>query len=361
MRRVYQLLVFIIFYGVLSLAQAEQVNDLNVGVVPVDSRSQAALIKVAPEALQQVLVKMSGNPSVSVIPEVHLAMTQQAASLVQSFSYTREGSGSSQLIAHIHFDKRAVEKLLEQASQAIWRANRPVTLAWVNLDRNDNTVNTIISSDDQTPVAYALTNDANNVGLPLILPAMDLQDQGYTNTSSNMPFDMSNLLAVGKRYHASSVLAGNLTVAVDGSWEGQWMYLLNGTAHQWDSAGATPEDVIRQAVSNMDSIMSSVMAVRDNPKLQSTVGLQIEGVTNLRDYALMLSDLRALNVIARIAVAQLNGATMVLRLKVVGGEKALQAALIHSTDLMQVPQPLLQSNQAQGLYYQFKSNNGVTS
>ena len=361
MQKCYQLIVFIVFYVIFAASQAEIVKNLNVGVVVVPNRTQAALQKVAPAALQQVLVKMSGNPSVGSIPEVQLAVSQQAGQFIQSFGYSQQPSDQPQLLVSIRFDQHAISQLLQQAKQARWRADRPVTLAWVNLDQDDNNPNTIVSSGNQTSEATSLTSGADAMGLPLILPAMDLQDQGYVNQNSDMPFDMKKLLVAGKRYHVNSILAGNLSTAVDGSWQGQWMYLLNGTAHQWESVGPTPQAVIQQAVVNMDSVMSGMLAVRDNINLQSSVSLQIVGVTDLRDYALVMNDLHQMTVVAHIAVAQLDGATMMLRLHVVGGEKALQSALAHNSDLTQVPQPLLQNTQAAGLFYQFNTDTGVSS
>jgi hypothetical protein len=357
MRRIYQLVVFatVFLFSIASFAQV--VSDLTVGTAPVSDRSQASLAKVAPQALKQVLIKMSGNPGIAALPEVQ-ATISNAPQLIQTFSYsTVTADGQSQLMVNIRFDKGVLDNLLNQAHQAIWRSSRPMTLAWINLDQNDNNPNTILSSDEQLPTVTALKGDASRLGLPMILPAMDLQDQAFINDSSAMPFDTSKLAAAAKRYQVNSVLAGNISSAVDGSWQGQWIFILKGQPHQWNTVGASPQAVIMQAVQDVDSIMSSVLAVRDNSKLQTKVAMQVTGVSTLDDYALVMNDLKQLNAVAHIGVAQLDGATMQLQISVVGGKKALMSALQNNTDLSQVEQPVVASNNMNALFYQFVTNN----
>jgi hypothetical protein len=361
MRKIYQYIIFTALMLVSVLSMADVVADLTVGTVPVENRSQAALTKVAPQALQQVLVKMSGNPSITS-NQIMQAAISQADQLVQTFSYSQQQiDAKPQLMVSIHFDESVLDKLLRQANQAVWRASRPTTLAWINLDDNTNNPNTILSSDEQVPAVSALRHDADSLGLPVLLPSMDLQDQSFINDDSNMPFDIKKLSAAAARYQVKSVLAGNIGSVVDGSWQGQWMFVLGGQPHQWNTVGTTPQVVIDQAMQDMDSIMSGQLAVRDNSKLQTRVAMQVSGVSTLDDYALVISDLKQLNVVARIAVAELDGATMKLGLNVVGGKQALLAALAHNTDLSNVSQPAVTTADSSDLYYQFQTNTNTNS
>ncbi len=336
---------------------AYTVPNLSKACVPVTQRSPQAIARVAPKALAEVLVKMSGNPSVTQLPEIQQAL-QGADQLVQSFGYVSEDQdGKTQLYANIQFDPAALSQLLHQVHQTVWRADRPMTLAWIQIDRTNNNPNPILASDEQSPLVSALKKNAERLGLPIILPTMDIQDQSYMNTDMNFLFDSEKLLAAAKRYQSNSVLAGKVITAVDGSWQGQWMYLLNGQPHQWNTIGQTQQEVIAQAMNDMDSIMSSTLAVRDNDKLQSVVNIQIFGVIDLSTYALVIQHLKQLNIVARVGVSQLDGSTMKLTLNVVGGKPALVAALQDDADLIPQVPPFIQSNtpQQQNLFYQFNA------
>lgn len=348
----------IIFFTMLSFCwlgvQAQVVSGLSVGTVLVKDRSQAALTQAAPQALQQVLIKVSGDPSVNSIPIVSQTMPD-AATYVQSFSYGM--NQQNQLIAQIQFDDQAVARLLSQAQVAVWSDDRPLTLAWLQVDdQKDTNPSAVLSSGDQSPVSTALQSDANRFGLPLIFPAMDLQDQNFVNQKAALPFDSDKLSLAGKRYDADSVLAGHLSQAIDGSWQGQWFYILDGQAHQWNTVGATAQAVVDQSLSNVDSIMSSTYAARDNAALQSQVSMQISGVTSLDDYALVMNDLKQLSAVAHIDVAQLQGSVMQVRVAVIGGKSALTAALASSADLSPASGVLSQGARPADAYYHFNNS-----
>lgn len=357
MRRLIKAFLVVILLMMGDALYAYTVPNLSKARVLVTNRSSQAVAQVAPTALAEVLIKMSGNPSVTQLPEIQQAL-QGADQLIQSFGYVSEDlDGKTQLYANIQFDPAALKELLHQVHQTVWRADRPMTLAWIQIDRINNNPNPILASDEQSPLVSELKQSADRLGLPVILPTMDIQDQSYINTDANFPFDTEKLLAAGKRYQSSSVLAGKVTAAVDGSWQGQWLYLLNGQPHQWNTVGQTQQEVIQQAMNDMDSMMSSTLAVRDNARLQSTVNIQISGVIDLNAYALVIQHLKQLNVVAHVGVSQLDGSTMKLTLNVVGGEQALVAALQDDADLIPQAQPFIQSNspQQQRLFYQFKA------
>lgn len=349
-----RLIILLCCFIMILPSKSETVANLSVGEVPVSAQTTAAVNQAAPAALTQVLIKMSGNPSVVSIPAVSQAVNN-ASQWMQSFSYVPASDDAASLKARIQFDQHAISTLLRQAHQAVWRANRPLTLVWINVDDGSNNPNPVLSSDDTSPPTVALKADSQQLGLPVVLPDMDLQDQSYLNTDGALPFDINKLNAAGARYKSTSIIAGNLSVAVDGSWQGQWMYVLDGVPHQWDTTGPTSAAVIHQAMLDMDGVMASVIAARDNTDLQTLVMLQINGVTSLDDYAMLMHELKQLTPVAHVDLAQLDGSMMNLHLRVVGGADALKAALEKSQDLARIPQPMLSSD-VSALTYQFRSS-----
>lgn len=340
-----------------SVLYGYTVPNLSKVCVPIAKRSPEAVAQMAPKALAEVLIKMSGNPSVIQLPELQQAL-QHADQLVQSFGYVSQvQDGAAQLYANIQFDSAALKQLLHQVHQVVWRADRPITLAWIQIDRRNNNPNPVLANDEQSPMIMVLKQTAEHLGLPLILPLMDIQDQNYIDTADGVPFDHEKLLEASKRYQSSSVLGGKITIAADGSWRGQWLYVLNGQSHQWDTVGQTQQEMIQQVMNDVDSVMSSTLAVRDNEKLQSTVTLHILDVIDLNAYALIIQHLKQLSVVAHVGVSQLDGSTMKLTLSVVGGCQALVAALKDDADLIPASQPFIQRHVApqNGLFYKFQT------
>lgn len=347
----------LLFFAVMAFADSP--TDLTTITLPVADQTQPALVSVAPEAMRQVLVKMSGNPNVVTSPNVKAALSH-ASQWIQSFTYTTApgDNNTTALSVTIHFDPQALSKLLHQSKQPILVANRPTTLAWITVNGGSNSSMAPLASGDQSDVGKALTAVSNQMGLPVILPAMDLEDQGFVNNDSTLPFDLQKLGSAGERYHLKSVLAGNLSVAVDGSWQGQWMYVLNSQSHQWQAIAATPAALFQKALSHVSGILAaqSVSTLAVGP--QSVVNLQVLGVTGLDDYALVMNELKQITVITRVIISELNGTTISFELTVQGGSSALENALQH-TDLTPIPTVSLtpQQVQTQALYYQFNSPN----
>lgn len=361
MKKIIHLISIVGLFLFTMFAWADASTDLATITLPVADQTQPALFKIAPDAMRQVLVKMSGNPSIVNNATVRIALSH-ASQWIQSFTYTTVPSdnNTSILSVTIHFDLQALNHLLQQEKQPVLAAtHRQVTLAWITVSQGNNSSLAPLASSDQSAVGKALTATSTQIGLPVILPAMDLEDQGFVNNDSTLPFDLQKLTDAGNRYHITSVLAGNLSMAVDGSWQAQWMYVLNGESHQWQAVAETPTVLFQKALVHVNEIMSPVSAAPIGA--QSTVNLQVLGVSGLSDYAIVMNDLKQLSVMSRVIISELNGTTISFRLIVQGGQAALQNALQHNPDLTEVPFGSLTPDQAQqqALYYQFHSSGTI--
>jgi len=123
------IITFLIATLIVSSAEAVQIHSMNMANVLVVDHSQQTLQQALQTALNQVLVKMSGNASVNTVPAIQNAQ-KRVNNLVVSYSYStkKNRSRSSQLMLHVVFDGSAVQRLLKNAGQAIWGNDRPLTL-----------------------------------------------------------------------------------------------------------------------------------------------------------------------------------------------------------------------------------------
>ena len=343
---------------------ADDASNLASITVPIADQTQATLFKMAPDAMTQVLVKMSGNPNVATIPAVRAALAQ-ASQWIQSFSYTTVpgANNTSTLSVTIQFEPQALNNLLHQTKQPVLAVtSRPMTLAWINVDQGTTSSLAPLASGDQSNVGKALMVVSKQIGLPVILPAMDLEDQGFVNNDSTLPFDLQKLASAGDRYHIKSILAGNLSMAVDGSWQAQWMYLLNSESHQWQDNAATPDALFQKALVHVGEMLAATSTNNTSAAgPQSLVNMQVLNVNGLSDYALVMNDLKQLTLIRQVIISDLNGTTISFQLMVQGGRTALENALQHNSDLAEIPPGSLTPDQAQtqALYYQFNSTNNA--
>ena len=81
--------------------------------VPVSSQSTKERQQVLVDALEQVLVKVSGNTGIKTLD---LTSNVDAASLMQQYSYqsVTAATGNEQLVLNVQFNRKGVEQLLKQ-------------------------------------------------------------------------------------------------------------------------------------------------------------------------------------------------------------------------------------------------------
>ena len=342
-------LVGLLFCG---LVQAEAVNDLNVASVQVANASPAERERVLPSALGQVLVKISGNPSVMTLPVIQNS-SSNINGLIQSYSYSTrsDANGHAQLMMQVTFDKNGLITMLQKAGQAIWSSDRPMTLVWLNIQNGADT--NVLSNTDDTPLLRALQKDAEMRGVPILLPAMDLQDQSFINTNKAESFDIPKLQQATQRYAAKSILAGNISGTADDRWHGQWLLLVNGVPYRWENTAPDLNNAIAGAVTDMANLMANQLAVVNDKDLRSDVTMEVKDVSDLGDYAKVLNTLRHLSPVAQVTVKDMTGSELLLQIKTLGGEQALTRALSSKRLFAALPMSSDQGDNTADLYYRW--------
>ncbi|MCW3174041.1 DUF2066 domain-containing protein [Shewanella subflava] len=167
-----KLLTFIFMTLSFSHAQvfAAEVQKLDEADIVVTSRADSARSSALKEALASVFLKNSGSPSVVMNPMVKAQIENPEALLIQ-YGYSQV---NEDLIFKASFDHQGVINILRQANLPVWGAQRPLTLLWVTMAENNETV--ILSDSSQNPLRMDFATESSNKGIPVLLPLMDLDD-----------------------------------------------------------------------------------------------------------------------------------------------------------------------------------------
>ncbi len=130
----------------------------------------------ARRALAQVLVRITGQPDILQRTDVQQALAG-AANMVFRFRYYRpetETSAATPVRLEVGFDPDAVLALVKRLSLPWWDANRP-ELLWVTVLDLQGT--RILATLENLPALDELQRISQQLGLPLTLPLLDLEDQ----------------------------------------------------------------------------------------------------------------------------------------------------------------------------------------
>ena len=198
---------FLLLLGlvIFNIAQASSTVELTTGKVAVDNKSSRALSKGTRQALQQLLVKITGQQDINdyqAVAELH----RNANRYLRAYRFTEE---QEQLYLLAEFDRELIENFLVQQRMPIWGSRRPDALLWLAVEDQQGQ-RKIIDDGNQQALAKQVRSLANSRGTPLALPLMDLDDA--LNISSHDVWGLfpTQLVNAAKRYNVDYVLAARL-------------------------------------------------------------------------------------------------------------------------------------------------------
>ncbi len=314
-------------------ANAQTVTGLYEAAVPVKGRDNETKNEGMQRALTQVLIKLSGNHQKFMQPEVQ-AQLVNAYRWVQYFKFkTRPRDFQTVLTAR--FDREAVEQVLSDLQLPMWSAERPNFLGLVVLDQNQQK---IINEEQKPKIANLLKQQAQERGLPILWPLLDLEDFHLFNAKDITTFQQSALLKAAQRYGASAVLVGYVNTETNNTWQGSWQVYFNDQKDNWQSE-ATPDVnalLTRALNASVDKIAEFILTKKTAKPIAPTTTtnftppesadqfeLQVIEVRDLNSYASVVSYLRSLEIIETINVKYMDAQLVVFDVLVKGGNFAL--------------------------------------
>jgi hypothetical protein len=368
MYKKYKKTTFFIILGLLftlivfnQTAIALSLDEICSADVPVADNSNKTLQKGLSQALNQVLVKVSGNTSVMTLPAINNALPK-INNYVQSYSYSAQtdNQGKQTLSLHVVFDDKAIRHILQNAGQAIWGDNRPLTLVWLAMPQGSQT--TVLASDGNDALTTVVKQTAMMRGIPIIFPAMDLEDQAdVAQTTSTLP-TKEQLQQIAKKYGVTSLLAGTI-VSVNSNHdtgdqaEGEWRLVLNGAPYEWQTTGADVSQVVINGIDRAADMMVNQLATIGGKNLQNTITMQINDVQNLNDYVHVVAELKKLTPVADVAVSDMSNNTLLLKVKTIGSVDELVSALKTSASFTAGTAPTTTSPANADLFYRWVTTN----
>lgn len=193
-------------------------------------------------ALQTLVQRLTGNPK--ALQDARLeGLRKDPQQIVSQYGY----EGDALLV---EFDPASTDRLLREAGQPLWGANRPVILTWWLSESPEGTQ---LIGESQG-AAGVLREAAQHRGLPLRLPLADLGEQLLATPESLGANDPQALREASERYGADALLAVQAREAGEAGddWQAQWRLWLGEEREQGTAAAADPQalaDAVLLAVS----------------------------------------------------------------------------------------------------------------
>tara|TARA_B100000029_G_scaffold342657_2_gene335014 strand:- start:3021 stop:4148 length:1128 start_codon:yes stop_codon:yes gene_type:complete len=343
------LVLFLLWFPV---ASALQVTGLYDHQVAVNNESDAERNRAFREALEAVILKVTGEYRWLEHPRIEEALGN-AQSYVEAISYSSEAvelpqrpnfAASTQPLASPTMEQRFIEvnfadtlinELLENANIPVWDTNRPSVLVWMVLQ---NTVGerTMLTSDTNAQIVNYIQSFASERAIPIIFPVLDFEDRQNLSEDIVWALEEEAIIGASERYGADSILTGRLHFTASGELVGLWQFIFQGQADVFDGFDEDLDAYLHAPLDRVTNQLASYFALVPEATTKQVVRLRVEGVSNLSEYSALLSYVSGLGLVDTLSMAALEGESLELELGLVGDSDQLFELIALDRDLIPI-------------------------
>ncbi len=332
--------IFILFLFPLHYAYAADDTSLYQARIPIEARDIKTRNQGFLKGIKQVLQKLSGQQKLPANANKVLKNPEQ---WVQQFSY--ETIDEKNYLLLIDFDRIAIDTLMKKLQLPVWAGKRPTLLAWVSV-LEEGKQERIITPEDYPVYAKHMLNTAQNAGLTLLMPVLDLADRQlnpqHVYTGKSQAFT-----ALQQRYGVEAIVSAQIK-QVNDTWNTTW-HFKHATQLSWQAKKDKNlttfiEAGIQRALQRLHPQMaanttkkSGVSKVAENtppPSLstlnklaENHIQVKIKGVNSLAHYQMIQQQLNRITALKTVSLYDLQAEYAIFNIEVEGGTNKLKQAL----------------------------------
>ena len=299
---------------------AARFENLYTVIVPPDPAATNQRRAAIQAAMAQLLIRVTGSREAPFDPMLQ-PLIQSAEGMETAYGTDRRG-------AFVEFNGSRVERALAELGARFWGPERPLTLLWVAVDDGaggrallgaDGTTDLGAAATPQmtellTTVREELMKAADERGLPIAWPLLDLEDLSRVSFIDVWGKFEDRIVAASARYRADAVLIGSVRPGVFGI-EVEWL-LVNGIERQ-----NLPSTAVRDGLDVAADRFAAELGTIGGASLTL---LTVRNVSTPRDYGRVLSYLERQSVLETVDVESFGDGMLRLRVAARGDAGVLE-------------------------------------
>lgn len=275
--------------------------DLYSGTVAVASQAADERNAAIPEALIQVLQKLSGQRDMPLSPALDAALAN-ADGMLLSFSYTNvervgpDGSNTQELRLVARFIASEVDRVVQQVGLPRWQQQRPAIQLWVILDDG--------RGRQLKPVEYeyawlTLEDVAALRGLPVIWPELDEEEAQLIDLGLVWGGFTDYLVERGAPADGVAIVAAR---RVGPQWVLRWNLAAGEQHWSWQNADHELMFALVDGIHRITDEFAAANAIAASEQGQWTVDVSVGELRNGEDYARCLQYLQGLSLVKAVDI-----------------------------------------------------------
>jgi hypothetical protein len=323
----FSLLFVLLTFSLLQSAKALVMDELYTVELPVSDQTTDLRLRTFEAAFELVLTKVSGSNEARKNPAI-IRQGKNSSRYVKQFSYEDrpgvdvEGGAVQLLYLKVNFDQRLIEQLLRKHNFPVWGRERPSSLMLINSQFGD--VIQIVTSDSAPKVVELLYAAALKMGVPMLLPLMDLEDISLVDVSNVTLRDFKVINDMAIRYGPDAVVVGELVEIDSENWAGDWEVRFTGQIFKWQYKAATQDAVIEELIAHLARVLALEYALEYDQSNEQELLLKVSSMLDINHLISVRQYLRSLNVVESVRVALISKEEVTFHLKLRNSAEDLQ-------------------------------------
>lgn len=308
--------------------QAATVNTLYQAQVPLPDSDRQTEQTARVAALQQVLVKVSGQRDIAGNEVIQKALENSSA-YVSQLGY---GNEQGQPVLEISFDSEKIRTLLTQANATFWSEQRPTVLVWLVEEANRDRA--IVWDQTGNRLQGQLNQAAAQRGIPVLLPIGDFQDVTAISVPDLWGGFSQPIANASTRYQPDAVLIARVQRG-SGSMQVAWQLFPGSPAAMLDGDSAPVEgrhsgDGAAALTAMMDQVADNLAAryaVQLGGVADGGFAIDVANVRRVEDFFQLEKLLKDLSSVASVNASHLQGDKVRFAIRLLSNEQAFAREL----------------------------------
>jgi len=334
-----------VFAPLLLLASVSVRGDLYTGEVVIPSQSEYDRNEAIPEALIQVLQKLSGQRELPISPALDNAL-DNSGQLLHSFRYENvvrrgaDGVATEELRLIARFMQSEVDTVVQRLGLPRWQQQRPTLQIWVVVDDGRNR--------QLKPVEYeyaweAMKDIAALRGLPVSWPELDEEEAELIDLRLVWGGFTDYLIERGAPGDGVAIVAARREGP---RWSLRWTMAADERVWYWRNEDRELLFALLEGVHRMTDQISSAKAIAPSEQRQWSVEVTVGALDSALDYARCLDYLQNLSLVTSVEIRGAEPGRVHFHLQ-------LNAAPEHLDEAFNRGSTLISSASGTGLEYDF--------
>jgi uncharacterized protein len=247
-------------------ASGANVDDLYQCQIIVTGQGEESRRFGFPVCLEQVLVKVSGDPRLIADPEVAI-LAGQTATFVADFAFRdrmagipvhdEQGTRDRPYDLTVRFDPAKIDAALRSLGREPWGASRPRIAVFVGVELGGTTYLLGRDGTRGRDQREALGEAAARYGVPMTLPDRAALAAAGLSYSGLQAIGLGRLDAITRTIGGDLALAGSMLWSEKAlGWIAHWRMDTGGQSYRWQIRGVGFDDAFRSAMSGAAQILS---------------------------------------------------------------------------------------------------------